>query len=64
MQAYYRVGSLANAARAKRILQAHGVHGYMKRRSDSEGCGYGVLVTNDSPQVARWLSEGGVTVYK
>ena len=64
MQAVYRVGSVANAARAKRILEAHGVRAFVKRHTDSDGCGYAVMVTTDSPFIVSWLQNGGVTVYR
>jgi len=64
MHAYYRMGSIANAIRAKRVLESHGIHAYIRRRTDNEGCGYLLMVTNDSPAVAMWLRNSDVAVYR
>lgn len=65
MQRLYQVGSVSNAMRGKRLLEKHGIRVYVRRGTDGsgkEGCGYGLLVSADTPDVASLLTKNGITI--
>lgn len=64
---YIHVGSITNAMRAKRLLEAKGVTAYIHRATnppDGDGCGYSVLVVGDVSTAEKILRSGGVRVVR
>ena len=51
------IGSVNKALKAKDVLKKSGIYSRIERgmRSSSEGCGYSVLVVDDSADEARML---------
>lgn len=64
MQTVYSVGSVSDAMQGKRLLEKHGIRAYIRKtNADGErGCGYALLIINDSPRVSALLRAGGITV--
>ncbi len=65
MQAFIQVGTISQAMHAKKVLEQHGVRAYVRRTAHTSGqggCGYHILVTHYSPDMAAWLREDGVSV--
>lgn len=64
---YIHVGSITNAMRGRRLLEAEGIRAYMHRAvhgEDSDGCGYSLLVTGQLDRAVRILKEKGVRVLR
>lgn len=62
---YIHVGSITNAMRGRRLLEAEGIRAYMHRATHAEvsdGCGYSLLVTNQVERAVRILKDKGVRV--
>lgn len=61
MQTVYHVDTVSNAIRGKRLLESRGIRAYIRRQTDRQvGCGYNLLVTNHSPEVAALLHEANI----
>ena len=64
---YIHVGSITNAMRGKRLLEAKGIAAYVHRASnppDGDGCGYSLLVTDSVGQAESILRKSGVRVVR
>lgn len=64
---YIHVGSITNAMRGKRVLEAVGVRAYLHRANqvhEEGGCGYRLLVSADPQKVVGVLKEKGVRVIR
>ncbi len=64
---YIHVGSITNAMRGKRLLEAKGVRAYVHRASnppEGDGCGYSLLVTEKAELAQKVLKSGGVRVVR
>lgn len=64
---YIHVGSITNAMRGKKLLEAKGVRSFVHRASnslDGDGCGYSLLVTTDEQEATKILRAGGVRVVR
>lgn len=64
---YIHVGSITNAMRGKRLLEARGIRAYVHRASnppDGDGCGYSLLVTENVGQAESILRKSGVRVVR
>lgn len=62
---YLHVGSITNAMRGKKMLEARGIRPFLHKSSNPEkgdGCGYSLLVSGDVGQAKAILQQGGVTV--
>lgn len=62
---YLHVGSITNAMRGKKLLEARGIRPYLHKSSNpakGDGCGYSLLVTGDAAEAAAILKQAGVTV--
>lgn len=62
---YIHVGSITNAMRGRRVLEAHGIRAYLQRTthpSENDGCGYRLLITTDPQQAVSLLKNSGVRV--
>lgn len=62
----FRLGSVTNAQRAKKVLLQKGIHAYMLRiaaPSKEDGCGYAVRVQCSEPAyITELLSDAGIRV--
>mgnify|MGYP003295475510 CR=1 FL=1 len=64
---YILVGSITNAMRGRRLLEAEGIRAYMHRdtkASEGDGCGFSLLVTEQVERAVRILKERGVRVIR
>lgn len=64
---YIHVGSITNAMRGRRLLEAQGIRAYLHRSShpaDGDGCGYSLLVTDGAKRAETILRGGGVRVVR
>ena len=64
---YIHVGSITNAMRGRRLLEAKGIRSYLHRAShpgENDGCGYRLLVTEDAQRAERILRDSGVRVIR
>ena len=64
---YIHVGSITNAMRGKKLLEAEGIRTYMHRASQpgkEDGCGYRLLVTNDVKKAEQILLNRGIRVIR
>lgn len=64
---FIHVGSITNAMRGKKILEARGIRAYVHRASDppdGDGCGYSLLVTDKVGQAESILRKSGVRVVR
>ena len=64
---YIHVGSITNAMRGKRLLEAQGMRPYLHRATNAargDGCGYSLLVTDRLEQAKEVLQKGGVRVIR
>ncbi len=64
---YIHVGSITNAMRGKKLLEAHGIRAYVHRASnppEGDGCGYSLLVTDKVSQAEATLRKNGVRVVR
>lgn len=64
---YIHVGSITNAMRGKKLLEAEGIRAYMHRTSqpgEEDGCGYRLLVTGDVSRAEGILRRRGVRVIR
>lgn len=64
---YIHVGSITNAMRGKKLLEARGIRAYVHRASnppDGDGCGYSLLVTEKVSQAETALRKNGVRVVR
>lgn len=64
---YIHVGSITNAMRGKRVLEAVGVRAYLHRANqvnEEGGCGYRLLVSEDPKKLVGVLSEKGIRVIR
>lgn len=64
---YIHVGSITNAMRGKRVLEAVGVRAYLHRANhmeENDGCGYRLLVSADPQKVVGVLKEKGIRVIR
>lgn len=62
---YLHVGSITNAMRGKKLLEAKGIRSILQKSSNKEkgdGCGYSLLITDDVGQATAILQQGGVKV--
>lgn len=62
---YIHVGSITNAMRGKKLLEAQGIRPYLHKSLDPakrDGCGYSLLITGDVGQAVHILQRSGVTV--
>lgn len=62
---YIHVGSITNAMRGRRVLEAQGIRAYLQRTthpSENDGCGYRLLITTDPQQAVSLLKNSGVRV--
>ena len=64
---YIHVGSITNAMRGKKLLEAKGIRSLVHRASnppDGDGCGYSLLVTERVGQAEEILRKSGVRVVR
>lgn len=64
---YIHVGSITNAMRGKKLLEARGIRAYVHRASnppEGDGCGYSLLVTDKVGQAEGILRKSGVRVVR
>ena len=64
---YIHVGSITNAMRGKRLLEAQGMRPYLHRATNAaqgDGCGYSLLVTDRLEQAKEVLQKGGVRIIR
>lgn len=64
---YIHVGSITNAMRGKKLLEAKGIRSYVHRASnppEGDGCGYSLLVTEKVGQAETILRKSGVRVVR
>lgn len=63
---YIHVGSITNAMRGKQLLEKQGLRAFLHRSSaqEREGCGYSLLVSDDSGRAVGILKSGGVRVIR
>ncbi len=64
---YIHVGSITNAMRGKKLLEARGIRAYVHRASnppEGDGCGYSLLVTDKISQAEAVLRKNGVRVVR
>ena len=64
---YIHVGSITNAMRGRRLLEAQGIRSYLHRISrptEQDGCGYRLLVTADAQRAEKLLRDNGVRVIR
>ncbi len=64
---FIHVGSITNAMRGKKILEARGIRTYVHRASnppEGDGCGYSLLVTDKVGQAENILRKSGVRVVR
>ena len=64
---FIHVGSITNAMRGKRLLEAQGIRAYLHRAShptESDGCGYHLLVTVAPEKAEEILRRAGVRVIR
>ncbi len=64
---YIHVGSITNAMRGKRLLEAKGMRAFVHRASnppEGDGCGYSLLVTEKADAAQRLLKNGGVRIVR
>lgn len=64
---YIHVGSITNAMRGRRILEAQGIRAYLHRSThptENDGCGYRLLVTVEPQRAAKMLRDSGVRVIR
>ncbi len=63
MQNMVYVGSITHAMRAKRLLEQHGIAGYIRQTTHKTGgCGYYVMIPSYSSKTAALLRANGFTV--
>lgn len=61
------VGSVTNAMRGKKLLEAQGIRAFTQRSSSpsaGDGCGYSLLVTGDARRAEQILRSSGVRVIR
>lgn len=58
------VSSVTYAMKAKDLLFRQGIRSYVERipKTESNGCGYGVYVPQDSDRAARILQENNIRI--
>ena len=64
---YIHVGSITNAMRGRRLLEAHGIRSFLHRSAhptDDDGCGYHLLITGDPQSATQILRNHGVRVIR
>ena len=64
---YIHVGSITNAMRGKRVLEAIGVRTYLHRANhmkEDGGCGYRLLVSVEPKKLVNVLEEKGIHVIR
>ncbi len=64
---YILVGSITNAMRGRRVLESEGIRAYVHRDthpSETDGCGYSLLVTQRVDYAVQLLKEKGVRVLR
>ena len=64
---YIYVGSITNAMRGRRVLEAQGIRAYLHRSThlaEGDGCGYQLFVTTDVQQAVKVLRDHGVRVIR
>lgn len=64
---YIHVGSITNAMRGRRLLEAQGIRAYLHRTShpaEGDGCGYSLLVTGQAQRAEQILRSGGIRVVR
>lgn len=62
---YIKVGSITNAQRGQKLLRSKGYKAQIRRSenpSDSDGCGYMLVVSADSDYPLSVLSSNGIDV--
>ena len=62
---YISVGSITNAMHGRRVLDAYGIQSFLQRSvhvSETDGCGYQLLITSDPQRAVQLLREKGVRV--
>ena len=58
------VGSVTNAFRGKALLERHGISAHVQRATDANdnnGCGYRLLVNEESERVRQILKKAGIS---
>lgn len=64
---YIHVGSITNAMRGRRLLEAQGIRAYLHRSThptENDGCGYRLLVTGDVARAEKVLRDSGVRIVR
>lgn len=64
---YIYVGSITNAMRGRRLLEAQGIRAFLQRSvhpTEDEGCGYRLLVSGDVQMAVNILRNQGVRVIR
>lgn len=64
---YIHVGSITNAMRGKRVLEEQGIRAYLHRAShasDTDGCGYSLLVSESEQNAEQILRQKGIRVIR
>ncbi len=62
---YVHVGSITNAMRGKRLLEAAGMRTFLQKSANppaGDGCGYSLLVTDSVDRAVGILQKNGVKV--
>ncbi len=65
MNLYIRVGSITNAQRGRRILKIEGYSAFIKKAenpSNSEGCGYALVVQADDEKPLEILRRSRIKI--
>ena len=62
MEQIFKIGAVANASRAKRILTESGIKGRLTKTDDSrEGCAWGIAVGGkDAEETSLLLKRAGI----
>ena len=64
---YIHVGSITNAMRGKHLLEEQGIRGYLHRSTrpaENDGCGYHLLVMEESRRAEQILRKAGVRIIR
>ena len=64
---YIFVGSITNAMHGRRVLESYGIQSFLQRSvrvSETDGCGYQLLITTDPQRAVQILRGRGVRVIR
>ena len=64
---YIHVGSITNAMRGKHLLEEQGIRVYLHRSTrpaENDGCGYHLLVMEESRRAEQILRKAGVRIIR